>query len=295
MPALQHIGWIGLGNMGAPMAANLLKAGLRVTGCDLSASAASTLKEYASFTFTQHAPDMAAQSDAVILMLPDSQSVDAVLWSDNGIAKHLQAGSLVIDMSSSNPANSKANAEKLLERGVHFVDAPVSGGIKRAVNGTLSIMAGGSTAALQIATPLLAHLSANVIHVGDAGAGHAVKALNNFVSAAGLIAVSEALVAAQRFGIDPHLVNQVFNVSSGKNATTELKVEPSMLSGTYDYGFALSLMRKDIATAQEFITAMRIPEPFVSDVLHVASAADAALGPRADHTAVHAYIASRGR
>ncbi|QIL79962.1 NAD(P)-dependent oxidoreductase [Diaphorobacter sp. HDW4A] len=293
MPTLRNIGWFGLGNMGAPMVANLLNAGLTVTACDLNPANAAPLQSIQGFHFNRSAAETVADKDAIVCMLPDSKVVDAVIWGQRGIAQHLREGSVVIDMGSSNPANSKVNAERLLAQGIHFVDAPVSGGIKRAINGTLSVMAGGSLAAFELAQPLLAHLGGSIIRVGEAGAGHAVKALNNYVSAAGLIAVSEALVAAQRFGIDPHLVNQVFNVSSGKNATTELKVEPSMLSGTYDYGFALKLMRKDVATAEEFITAMNIADPFVRSVLQISANADDALGPRADHTAVHAYIASR--
>ena len=151
----------------------------------------------------------------------------------------------------------------------------------------------GRAADVARARPVLEALGRTLIHVGDAGAGHAVKALNNYVSAAGLIAVSEALVAARRFGIDPHVVNSVFNASTGKNNTTEHKVENFMLSGRYDSGFALALMRKDLQTAAGFIDRMGTPGEFARKTLDVARDAEQALGDGADHTAMHAYVSGR--
>jgi 3-hydroxyisobutyrate dehydrogenase len=138
---------------------------------------------------------------------------------------------------------------------------------------------------------VLEAMGRTLIHVGAAGAGHAVKALNNYVSAAGLIAVCEALVAAERFGIDPRVVNQVLNASTGRNNTTDVKVENFMLSKRYDSGFALALMRKDVQTAVQFIEGMGTPGEFARECLEVTTAAQQALGDGADHTAVHAYIA----
>jgi 3-hydroxyisobutyrate dehydrogenase len=157
----------------------------------------------------------------------------------------------------------------------------------------LSIMAGGRKETVERASRILQAMGKTLIHVGGAGAGHAVKALNNYVSAAGLIAVSEALVAAEKFGIDPHLVNQVFNASTGRNNTTERKVEEFMLSKRYDSGFALALMRKDVETAAQFIDGMGTPGRFARECLGVATAAEEALGAGADHTAVHAYFAGQ--
>jgi 3-hydroxyisobutyrate dehydrogenase len=129
-----------------------------------------------------------------------------------------------------------------------------------------------------------------LVHVGDAGAGHAVKALNNYVSASGLLATCEALVAAQKFGIDPHLVNQVFNASTGKNNTTEHKVENYMLSGTFGSGFALGLMRKDLQTAQGFIERMGTPGEFADLCLSTWARAEQGLESGADHTAMYKFL-----
>ncbi|MFO1195917.1 MAG: NAD(P)-dependent oxidoreductase [Burkholderiaceae bacterium] len=288
-----RIGLVGLGKMGAPMARNLLRAGFRVAGLDLAPDAGRDLDAIDGFTRAESARGAARDAEVVILMLPDSEAVDALLWGSAGLAAALAAGTLLVDMGSSDPSCSRVNAQRLEAAGVGFLDAPVSGGVRRAVDGSLSIMIGGREADVARARPVLEALGRTLIHVGDAGAGHAVKALNNYVSAAGLIAVSEALVAARRFGIDPHVVNSVFNASTGKNNTTEHKVENFMLSGRYDSGFALALMRKDVETAVGFIDRMGSPGEFARKTLDVARDAERALGDGADHTAVHAWVSRR--
>lgn len=288
-----RVGLVGLGKMGAPMARNLLRAGFRVAGFDLAPDAGRDLDAFDEFVRAESAAGAARAADVVILMLPDSQAVDALLWGSPGLAAALAAGALLVDMGSSDPSCSRVNAQRLEAAGVGFLDAPVSGGVRRAIDGSLSIMIGGREADVARARPVLEALGRTLIRVGDAGAGHAVKALNNYVSAAGLIAVSEALVAARRFGIDPHVVNSVFNASTGKNNTTEHKVENFMLSGRYDSGFALALMRKDVETAVGFIDRMGSPGEFARKTLDVARDAERALGDGADHTAVHAWVSRR--
>lgn len=289
--ALQSISFIGLGQMGVPMVRNLLRAGYLVHGFDLNPAAAKNLAEEKNFTVASSLQQAAQASDTLILMLPDSKVIDQLLWvDDGGLASRLKAGATVIDMSSSDPICSRENATKLAAMGLHFVDAPVSGGIKRAVDGSLSIMIGGEKVAVDRVHPVLQAMGKTLIHVGSAGAGHAVKALNNYVSASGLIAACEALLAAEKFGIDPHLVNQVFNASTGKNNTTEHKVENFMLSGKFNSGFALSLMRKDIQTAQGFIERMATSGDFSDACLAICRQADEALGKGADHTAMYKFL-----
>lgn len=290
--AAARIGFIGLGRMGVPMAGNLLRAGFEVAGYDVNAQTGRELAARPGFERADSAQACVVSAHVVVLMLPDSKVVDGLLWEAPGLAAAMQSGTLVVDMGSSDPLHSRSNAERLGARGLDFIDAPVSGGVKRAIDGTLSIMVGGPKAAFERAEPVLQAMGKTLIHVGGAGAGHAVKALNNYVSAAGLIAVSEALVAAEKFGIDPHLVNRAFNASTGRNNTTELKVEDFMLSKRYDSGFALALMRKDVQTAAQFIDGMGTPGRFARECLGVAAAAEEALGAGADHTAVHAYFAA---
>ena len=290
--ANQKIGFIGLGKMGLPMAANLLKAGHSVAGFDVSADAGATLAAEARFTRAVTAKAAADGANIVILMLPDSKIVDRLLW-DDGLAHTLQPGALLIDMGSSDPMKSQVNAGKLAALGIRFVDGPVSGGVKRAVDGSLTIMIGGEAAAVEAARPVLAAMGKSLVHVGASGAGHAVKALNNYVSAAGLLAVCEALTAAQKFGIDPSTVNQVLNTSTGRNNTTDVKVENFMLSGKFNSGFAISLMRKDLETAESFINAVQTPGDFAHATVAGWREAEAALEAGADHTAMFAHIQTK--
>lgn len=291
--ANQAIGFIGLGQMGAPMAANLLAAGHAVLAFDKQAGAGAALRTNPAFSVAANAQDIAAAAHTIVLMLPDSKIVDQLLWAD-GFAAHMPRGALLIDMGSSDPMHSRVNAEKLAALGIRFVDAPVSGGVKRAVTGKLAIMMGGEAAAVEAARPLLAALGDTLVHVGGAGAGHAVKALNNYVSAAGLLAVCEALTAAEKFGIDPKAVNQVINASSGKNNTTENKVEPYMLSRAFNSGFSLALMRKDVETAQSFIDAMETPGAFAKLCATHWRDAEQGLDQGVDHTAMYAHVNPAG-
>ena len=288
----QQIGFIGLGKMGVPMAANLLKAGYSVIGFDVSANAGEELQTQAYFARAATAQDAARAANIVILMLPDSKIVDRLLW-DDGLANSLTKGALLIDMGSSDPMRSKFNAEKLAALDIRFVDAPVSGGVKRAIDGSLTIMIGGEAAAVEAARPVLAAMGKSLAHIGASAAGHAVKALNNYVSAAGLLAVCEALTAAQKFGIDPKIVNQVLNTSTGRNNTTDVKVENFMLSGKFNSGFAISLMRKDLETAESFINAVHTPGDFAHATVVGWREAEAALEAGADHTAMFAHIQTK--
>ncbi len=285
------IAFIGLGQMGAPMAHNLLKAGFTVIGHDRVAAVADQFAGQPHFEWADSAAAAVTKVSIIVLMLPDSSIVDQLLWEgDEALSRVLKSGVLIIDMSSSDPMHTRQNAEKLSQLGIGFIDAPVSGGVKRAVTGALAIMIGGDAVNVERAGPVLKALGKTLTHVGESGAGHAVKALNNYVSAAGLLAVSESLAAAIKFGVDPHLVNNVFNASTGKNNTTENKVEVFMLSDAFNSGFSLSLMKKDLETAHRFIQQVDAQSGFVSDCLRVWQAADKSLGKGADHTEMYRFI-----
>jgi len=287
------LGFVGLGQMGLPMVRNLLRAGFVVKGFDVQPSAYEAFSKETGFAVAESVAAAAAGTDVLILMLPDSKVVDRLLWSAEdpaGLAVQLSPGQIVLDMGSSDPVCSRENFGRLQALGVGFVDAPVSGGVKRAADGSLAIMMGGEVSEVERVRPVLQALGKTLVHVGAAGAGHAVKALNNFVSASGLLAVCEALVAAEKFGIDPHLVNQVFNASTGKNNTTEHKVENFMLSGGFNSGFALSLMRKDLQTALGFIERMDSPDDFAKTCLQVWQSAEESLGRGADHTEMYRHV-----
>jgi len=289
--AQTQIGFIGIGQMGMPMIRNLLQANLSVTGFDLNPLVADELKSEIHFDMATSAIDLTKKCDVIILMLPDSNIVDRLLWEgEDALSKAMNSKQTIIDMSSSDPVRSRANFDRLAQLGISFIDAPVSGGVRRAKDGSLSIMIGGLAPAVESVQPIFKAMGKTLVHVGAAGAGHAVKALNNYVSASGLLAVCEALVAAEKFGIDPHLVNQVFNVATGKNNTTDVKVENFMLSGTFKSGFSLALMRKDLQTALDFISRMETPKNFADACTQTWTQAEKSLDKGADHTTMYAFI-----
>ncbi len=297
-PADTKIAFVGLGLMGVPMAKNLLKAGYALAGFDLNKDVAAKFADDKRFQFVS-SPEQAIQdTDITILMLPDSTIIDSLLWGSTGqagIAEKLPKNSYLIDMSSSSPTSSKENNKKLAQLGIKFVDAPVSGGVKKAIDGSLSIIVGGQKTHFEELSPLLGCMGKSIVQVGDAGAAHAVKALNNYVSAAGLIAVSEALNAAAEFGLDTHVVNTVFNASTGRNNTTENKVENFMLNDAFNSGFSLTLMSKDVQIALKFIQDMNCYANLAQQCVATAKEADQKLGKGADHTAMYDYVRSQKR
>jgi len=295
-PTETKVAFIGLGLMGVPMAHNLLKAGYQIKGFDLNPNVAEKFSEVSGFQFESSPAKAVEGADIIILMLPDSSIIDAMLWGANGqsgVSGNLKSGSYLIDMSSSSPISSRENNQKLTAMGIHFVDAPVSGGVKKAIDGSLAIIVGGQQSDFEICLPLLEKMGKSIVHVGDAGAAHAVKALNNYVSASGLIAASEALNAAEKFGLDPHVVNKVLNASTGKNNTTENKVENFMLNEAFNSGFSLALMRKDLQIALGFIEGMNCYSSLAKQCVLTAQAADEQLGKGADHTAMYGFVKSK--
>ncbi|NDA18892.1 MAG: NAD(P)-dependent oxidoreductase, partial [Alphaproteobacteria bacterium] len=223
--------------------------------------------------------------DAIVLMLPDGSVVTNVATSlaDAGFS------GLMIDMSSSQPEGTIALGKQLADRGIRLIDAPVSGGRKKAALGTLMVMAGGDAGDLETAGKLLACFGA-VAHVGPLAAGHAMKALNNYVSAAGLLASMQALATAQSFGIAPETFTKVINGSTGRNNTTEVKLEPFIISRRYDSGFFLRLMAKDVGIASELIKNAGFDAPITTALNEYLAVAVDQLGHDADHTGLYEMV-----
>jgi len=277
--AIRSVAFVGLGQMGRPMAANLEKAGFALRSYDLNGAGSCA-----------SAAEAARGADVFLTMLPDGRSVrECVLGAE------LPKGMLVLDMSSSDPVGTRKLGEELAARGIGLVDAPVSGGVKKAVDGTLAIMAGGDPTLIERVRPLLEKMGARIFLTGPLGSGHAMKALNNYVSAAGMIATSEALAAGARFGLDPAVMTDILNASSGKNNTTEVKVKQFMLSGTYASGFSAALMDKDVATAARLAEAVGASDELAKRCAGIWHEASAALGAGADHTAIYEFVAKRGK
>lgn len=292
MATSKAIGFVGLGNMGWPMAGNLCKAGFTVVGMDADA------ERQAAFAATFGAdvadgPEAFATTDRLITMLPDGAIVADALVGAGDLLAHLPAGSLVIDMSSGDPAAYDQITPAIDRLGHAMIDAPVSGGTGGAQAGTLTIMTGGDDAAIDRAMPLLEVMGGKIFRTGALGSGQAMKALNNLASATALMVTIEVLVTAQRFGLDPALVNSILNVSSGRNNSTDKKIAPHVLSRAFDSGFGLSLMAKDLRTAHAIAERTKTPVPLSDLAVQMAQQASEALGPDADHTAVALWIEER--
>ena len=288
--AAQTIGFVGLGMMGRPMAARLHAAGHRLAVHDLSPEARAAFVADFPGTIDAAGLDGLAGAAVVILMLPNSDVVDATVLGPRCLADVLESGATIIDMSSSEPLRSQALAKAIADRGIGFLDAPVSGGVRRAVDGSLAIMCGGDAALFEANKALLAAMGRSITHVGPVGAGHAMKALNNYVSAAGLVATVEALHVGARFGLDPDVMTDVLNGSTGRNNTSEVKVKTFMLSGKFDSGFALRLMAKDLGIAMGLGSAIGEPMRLGEEVLQIWRDAAEKLPASADHTEMYRFL-----
>ncbi|MCI3950586.1 MAG: oxidoreductase [Burkholderiales bacterium] len=289
------IGFIGIGAMGTPMAANLAKAGYKLVIYDIDPKRTADFASTHEVEVASNLAEVGTQCGTVITMLPDDKAVRKALCGEsanvqNCAMANMKVGSTVIDMSSSSPVSTRALGGLFEARGVKFIDAPVSGGVRRAVTGELAIMVGGDAAILEACRPILEKLGKQIFHAGPLGAGHAIKALNNYVSAAGLVAACEAVIVGQRFGLFPNVVVDILNASSGMNNTTKAKMKQFMLSATFDAGFTTGLMAKDLRTALEVARAVNGPSQLVRHCVETWNEAEAALGPRSDHTAIYKFL-----
>lgn len=274
------IAFIGLGTMGAPMAGHLAAKGYEVRGWDV----AETARAASPVPLAASARAAVAGAAAIITMLPDGKAVHAALAGET--LAEAAPGTLVIDMSSSDPLGTRALGAELAARGIAMLDAPVSGGVKKARDATLAIMAGGEAEDVARAMPLLQAMGAAVFRCGALGAGHAMKALNNYVSSAGLVAAVEALAIGQRFGLDPETMVDVLNASTGRNNTTEHKLKQQVIPKSFAAGFAIGLMAKDVGAAATLARGVGLDAPLAQAMAERWAKAAARLGPGADHTAI---------
>jgi 3-hydroxyisobutyrate dehydrogenase len=289
--APERIGLIGLGQMGTPMGRNLARAGFRLAVADASADA---VRRFAAETSCEVPPDLKSLGAAcrvVITMLPDGATVRRVVLGETGrdgadcLAAGLAQGAVVIDMSSSSPVGTRELGPLLAARGIALVDAPVSGGVKKAIDGSLAIMAGGDPAVIEAVRPVLGAMGGKVFATGPLGAGHAMKALNNYVSAAGFAAAAEAVLAGARFGLAPETIVTILNASTGRNNSTENKFPQMVLPRSFNSGFTVGLMVKDLRIALDVAKASGMPAPLAEACLAEWAAAERELGAAADHTA----------
>jgi 3-hydroxyisobutyrate dehydrogenase len=289
------IGFIGTGTMGQPMLANLVKKGFTVVAHDAVAAAlAGAVK--AGATAAASGADVARQSELVITMLPSSSHVEAVYLGRGGVLEGIAGGRLCVDMSTIDPSVSRRVATALAAKKVRFLDAPVSGGVPRATDGTLAIMVGGDARDLEEARPALAAMGANVIHVGAVGSGEVAKLCNNLIAGVSAVAVSEAFRIAEGFGVDAKVLTDVISKSSGNTWVMEHMhpvpglVARSASSQDYAPGFMTDLMAKDLGLAVNAARELRVPvvvAPAAQQVLRLASSHG--LG-RKDFTAIYTFL-----
>lgn len=284
-PLPSVVAFVGLGRMGEPMARHVAAGGVVVRGFDTAPAAVEGLAGVV--TPVGSAAAAAEGMPVVILMLPDSDAVESVV--DDGLLDALEPGSVLVDMSSSEPLRTRELAERVAGVGAELVDAPVSGGVRGAEAATLAIMVGAEQDTARRLEPLLA-LMGRPRHVGDVGAGHALKALNNLMSASNLLAASEALLAGRRFGLDPAVMLEVVNSSSGRSNGTETKWPDHVLPGTFASGFTAGLMAKDVRIALGLVEATGIRGGVAAEVVARWVAAVDLLGPAADHTEIVRYL-----
>jgi 3-hydroxyisobutyrate dehydrogenase len=282
-----HIGFVGIGNMGTPMAECLLKAGHDVSVFDAQPGRAAAFAAQHGAAAPATLNGLAAASDIVITMLPDSGIVGRVLFGEgDNVAGGLKRGALVIEMSSGVPGQTIGFAEPLAKLGADLIDAPVSGGVARAVTGDLAIMVGGAEAAILRAEPVLRAMGSTILRAGALGSGQAVKALNNLVSAAGLLATVEALLVGAKFGLDPAVMVDVLNASSGMTNSSQRKIKQFVLSRSFGSGFGLDLMVKDLTIALEVARDTKTAVPLSALCREMWLSAAQMLGPGEDHTAI---------
>jgi 3-hydroxyisobutyrate dehydrogenase len=291
MERLSKVGFIGLGNMGHPMAVCLLKAGFTLTVLDVTPEVQQAFVDFHGAHSASSLSELGSSSDAVITMLPNGHEVNRVVLGVEGddrdcLLGSMQKGSILVDMSSSSPTGTQALGKTLADHGISMLDAPVSGGVSRAEQGTLAIMTGGDTVVVVRCRPLFEAMGNRIFETGALGSGHAMKALNNLVSAAGLIAAAEALLIGRRFGLDPTAMIDVLNASTGRNNSTENKFKQYIISRTFNSGFSLDLMVKDLTTAVELARETGTPIPFSAACREFWAAAQSTLDKEADHTAV---------
>ncbi|MGH3246659.1 MAG: NAD(P)-dependent oxidoreductase [Trebonia sp.] len=287
-PGRNPVGFVGVGNMGRRMAANLAAAGFPLVIRDTDAE---TERRFIAEHGGEPGDEPAAfvSTSVVVTMLPDGNAVrEAVLGAPGGIASALRPGSVVLDMSSADPVGTRKLAADLAPLEIRVVDAPVSGGIARAETGTLSLMVGGhDEEALALVRPVLETLGERIFRTGPLGSGHAMKALNNFLGATAYTAAAEALAIGKEFGLDPAVMLDVVNTSTGRSFNTEVVFKNDVITGRYGTGFALGLLAKDVGIAAGLAESVGVPAPALELVRARWAEAAAGLGFAADHSEAH--------
>ena len=284
---MKKVGFIGLGIMGKPMAKNLLKAGYELVVFDINQDAVNEVVA-AGAKSAPTSKDVAAQSEVVITMLPNSPHVKAAVLGENGVLEGAKPGLVLIDMSSIAPLASQEIAAAVAKKGVEMLDAPVSGGEPKAIDGSLSIMVGGKKELFDRSTELLSKMGKSVVLCGEVGAGNTTKLANQIIVALNIAAVSEALVLATKAGVDPELVFNAIRGGLAGSTVMEAKA-PMIMAGNFKPGFKIDLHIKDLANAIETGHDVGVPLPLTASVMEILQALKVDGKGQNDHSGIAMY------
>jgi 3-hydroxyisobutyrate dehydrogenase len=293
MSDIEKVAFIGIGNMGAPMAGHLARMGFAVTVYDLRRELVDRFVAEHGGTAVSSAVEAARGADAVITMLPNDKVVRAVILGergDGGAASAMSKGAVVIDMSTSDPTGTRSLAKALEPHGIHVIDAPVMGGVIFAKDATLDIMVGGEKAVVERCRPLFEAMGRSVMECGGVGTGHALKALANYVNACALINAVEAMAVGRKFGLDAKFMAEaLIPLCAGRNHPIEKKVIPHVLTRKYGTGMALGFIAKDVRIAHDTANSIGAFAPLAEKVSELWSAAAEKLGAQIDQTEIARY------
>jgi 3-hydroxyisobutyrate dehydrogenase len=281
LPAMS-VAFLGLGAIGAPMAAHLAPRWTLAVWNRTAARATEFAARYGA-RVAATPREAASGAEVIITCLPSSREVEALLDGADGLLAGLAAGTLFLDCTSGDPATSRRIAARLGERSISFADAPVSGGTNGAEAGTLTVMVGGDETTFRRAQPFLSAFGKRIEHMGPVGSGHAMKAVNNALLAVNILAVGEGLAALASAGVRPRTALEVLNASSGRSFVSETLVPDRVLTGLWPRTFRLALLEKDVAIARDFLAASGVPGPMIELAGRLFSKARAELGDEADY------------
>ncbi|MDG2176320.1 MAG: NAD(P)-dependent oxidoreductase [Gammaproteobacteria bacterium] len=286
------IGFVGLGNMGYPMARRLAEAGYVLTVFDLASETVTQFCQETGATAADSLEALGIAADIVITMLPEGKAVRKVLLGEgDNVVAGLKDGAVLIDMSSCSPVDTRVLSKEMLELGFPIIDAPVSGGKYKAADGQLAIMAGGEKDLVESCSPVF-EVMGKVFHTGGPASGHAMKAMNNFLSAGTLALASEAMITGSKFGLDPQVMVDIINASTGRSNSTEDKFPKFILPRTFNSGFYLGLMAKDLRFAVDLAASENTPNNFINLLSSTYDKAEEALGFDSDNTELFKYLES---
>lgn len=286
---MMNIGFIGIGQMGRWMTEHLLETGYRLTVYDTNADAVALLEEKGALV-APSVEELGNVNELVITMLPNSAIVESVVAGEGGLLHSMKPSGIIIDMSSSYAMSTKRLAEQVTAAGLTLIDAPVSGGVKGAKAGTLTIMVGAKEDDFKKVLPILQCMGNTINLVGETGAGHALKAINNYLSATSMYATTEAMILAKKLGLDLNIALDTINQSSGQSFSTHYKFPTFVLNREFNSGFSLELLQKDVRMVNMLARDQKIPILLGSLVEQIYESALQSVSSHQDHTEIVKFL-----